>query len=87
MRAENGQAYYYVTDLFLLEVKIEENSPRDSVRYMIGNYFLTKERAELFIKNIRSKALYYDGKEINKHIKGVCYHLKSIAKIIKSWFI
>jgi hypothetical protein len=54
---------------------------------MIGNYFLTKERAELFLKNIRSNALYYDGKEINKHIKGVCYHLKSIAKIVKSWFI
>ena len=46
-RADKGQKYYYVDDLFMCDsCRIENYYLIDDTRYHIGNYFRTREEAE-----------------------------------------
>lgn len=45
-RAEKGQYYYYINDLYSVIQAYDENIAYDDNNYELGNYFQTREEAE-----------------------------------------
>lgn len=52
-RAEKDEKYYYVSDTGSISATEDSRWGRDDKRYEIGNYFKTKEEAELYAEKIR----------------------------------
>lgn len=70
-RVFEGNIYYYIDDISCCaEGSIEENTPIDNDRFETGNYFKTKEEAEQYIKNLKTKMkLKRLAKRLNKGVE------------------
>lgn len=53
LRAKNGEAYFFINDLFSVQRDRDLYSDVDDIRYEVGNYFETKEIAELGLEKIK----------------------------------
>lgn len=53
LRVKNGEAYFFINDLFAIQKDRDLYSDVDDMRYEVGNYFETKEVAELVLERIK----------------------------------
>ena len=69
-RAEYGETYWFLSDNGSLYFKTEDNNKIDNYRYLIGNYFKTKEEAKAYKKYLLARQVLLDNAEGGKFIPG-----------------
>lgn len=52
-RAKNGETYFFINDLFIVQRDRDLYSDADDIRYEVGNYFETKDIAEVTLRSIK----------------------------------